>query len=144
MEESILKTIKSMLGVSDFDKAFDNDILVNINAIFSTLFQIGVGENTHHFILDEETTWSDLFVHDEDLIDFIKLYTYMKTKIIFDPPTNASVLQALNEQVKEIEYRILLQADPSDYFDTGKDYCGHEVLTDEAIRDMWEEIMDDE
>lgn len=144
MEESILKTIKSMLGVHEEDKAFDNDILVNINSIFSTLFQVGVGYTTHYFVSNADTTWNDLFSKDADLIDFIKMYTYMKVKLLFDPPTNSSVLQALNEQSKELEYRILLQADGCDYFDTGKDYCGHDTLSNSAITDMWEEIMDDE
>lgn len=142
MEESVLKTIKDMLGISDTDKAFDTDLIVNINAIFSTLFQLGIGKKTHYFILDSTTKWDDLFEKEKDLIDFIKLYTYMKVKVIFDPPTNSSVLQAFNEQIKEIEYRILLQADPSDYFDTGYDRCDHDTLSDPDIEDMWKEIMD--
>lgn len=117
MEEKILDTIKDMLGINDKDNAFDNEVLVNINATFSTLYQLGVGSEGHYIVLDGTETWEDVF-EEKDLIDFIKLYTYMKVKLVFDPPTNSSILQALNEQMREIEYRILLQADPADYFNS--------------------------
>lgn len=141
MEESILGTIKSMLGVSDLDDAFDTDILVNINSAFSTLYQVGVGSDSHYFVLTGEETWQDVFL-EEDLVDFIKLYTYMKVKLIFDPPTNASILQALTDQINEVEYRILLQADPAEYFND--DYISdgkHAVLSDDDIKEIWKEVM---
>lgn len=115
MNENILESIKDLLGINEEDKAFDNDVLININSAFSTLYQVGVGSEGHYFILDGTETWDDVFKEIE-LLDFIKLYTFMKVKIVFDPPTNASILQALTDQMKEIEYRILLQADPSEYF----------------------------
>lgn len=139
MEEKILDTIKSMLGVSDQDTAFDNDILVNINATFSTLYQIGVGDDSHYFVLDGSETWRDIF-KEVDLIDFIKLYTYMKVRLLFDPPTNASVLESLKAQINEIEYRILLQADPADYFNDSSENGGS-TLSEEDINRIWEEIM---
>lgn len=141
MEESILYTIKSMLGVSDVDDAFDNDILVNINSIFSTLYQIGVGEDDgHYFVLNGSETWKDVF-KETDLIDFIKMYTYMKVRYIFDPPTNSSILQALKEQINEIEYRILLQADPSDYFLDNDEMRANGVLSDKDVENIWKDIM---
>lgn len=154
MEESILNSIKSLLGISNEDTAFDNDILVNINAAFSTLFQVGVGDKIHYFISDGSKTWTDVFVKEEDLIDLIKLYTYMKVRIVFDPPTNSSVMEALKQQMQELEYRIMLQADPSDYFKTDvyrypddEDSDGNETvrpgstLTSKDIKDLWEEII---
>ena len=138
MEESILATIKSMLGVSDLDDAFNNDILVNINAAFSTLYQVGVGEDSHYFVLKGDETWSDIF-KETDLIDFIKLYTYMKVRLAFDPPSNASLLQSLKDQINEIEYRIMLQADPADYFNPVDE--NGKALTDNEIKKIWEEIM---
>lgn len=140
MEENILKSIKDMLGIHEEDQAFDNDILVNINATFSTLYQIGVGSEDHYFLLDGTETWRDV-IKEADLINFIKLYTYMKVKIIFDPPTNASILQALTEQMKEIEYRILLEADPSDYFNDSDLRCDHKIITNDELKNMWQGIM---
>lgn len=152
MEESILKTIKDMLGICDEDTAFDNDVLVNINAVFSTLYQVGVGDETHYYIIDEKSTWKGTFVDEEDLIDFIKLYTYMKVRLIFDPPTNSSIMEALKAQINEIEYRILLQADPHRYFEDNEEYPDDEdgekpspsiggTLTNKDIKDLWNEII---
>lgn len=138
MEEKILETVKSMLGISDLDDAFDNDILVNINAAFSTLYQVGVGEDGHYFVLRGTETWSDVF-KETDLIDFIKLYTYMKVRLAFDPPSNASLLQSLKEQINEVEYRILLQADPSDYFNPSDEFS--KELTEEEVHEIWKEVM---
>lgn len=138
MEESILATIKSMLGVSDLDDAFNNDILVNINAAFSTLYQVGVGEDSHYFVLKGDETWSDIF-KETDLIDFIKLYTYMKVRLAFDPPSNASLLQSLKDQINEIEYRIMLQADPADYFNPVDKL--EDILSKDDIYNIWVEVM---
>lgn len=117
MKDKILESIKDLLGINSEDEAFDNDVLVNINAVFSTLYQLGVGSEAHYVVLTGDETWDEVF-EQKDLIDFIKLYTYMKVRVIFDPPTNSSILQALTEQMKEVEYRILLQADPSNYFNS--------------------------
>lgn len=120
-----------MLGVNEQDEAFDNDILVNVNAVFSTLYQLGVGSESHYIVINGDETWDEVF-EEKDLIDFIKLYTYMKVRVIFDPPTNSSILQALTEQMKEIEYRILLQADPKKYFD----YVSEPNLDNETDNEM--------
>lgn len=122
MEESILKSIKNLLGIYGEDTAFDEDVLVNINAVFSTLYQLGVGDDTsHYFIENSDATWSEVFSNELELVDFIKLYTYMKVRVVFDPPTNSSLLEALKNQIQEIEYRILLQADPNNYFEESDD-----------------------
>lgn len=140
MEENILDSIKDMLGINKEDEAFDNDVLVNINSAFSTLYQIGVGYGHHYFLLNGSETWDDVFI-ETDVIDFIKLYTFMKVKIVFDPPTNSSVLQAFIDQMKEIEYRILLEADPANYFDGENLKYEHKVLTDEEVLAMWKNIV---
>lgn len=141
MEENILESIKDLLGIYKEDEAFDNDVLININAVLSTLYQLGVGSEGHYVVLNGTETWNDLF-EEEDLVDFVKLYVYMKVKLVFDPPTNSSILQALNEQAKELEYRILLQADSSNYFDYDDDLrCNHKMLTEEELIEMWKDII---
>lgn len=144
MEENILESIKDLLGIQAEDTAFDIDVLVNINAIFSTLYQLGVGSEGHYVVLDGTEKWNDIF-EEKDLVDFIKLYTYMKVRLVFDPPTNSSILQALNEQAKELEYRILLQADPSNYFDYDDNLrCNHKILSEEELKEMWKDIIGEE
>lgn len=109
-EDSILKSIKSYLGIADDDSSFDLDVLMNINAIFSVLYQIGVG-NRVVFISSEEDTWSKMFEDYADLLGLIKQYTFMKTRVLFDPPTNSFVMDSLNKQIQETEWRIKEQAE---------------------------------
>lgn len=108
-EESILVSIKKLLGIDEQVTVFDQDIMIYINSAFSTLPQIGVMVDKRVKSVIE--TWSDVFGSNEDLIDFIKTYTYIKVRIIFDPPANSFVLNSLNEQLQELEWRIQFQAE---------------------------------
>lgn len=109
MDESILASIKNLLGIAKEDEAFDQDILVFINSTFSTLFQIGVEVSNYHITKTE--TWNEIFSKVPDLIDYIKTYTYMKVRLAFDPPTSSIVLDSLTKQVNELEWRINIQAE---------------------------------
>lgn len=138
-EDSILLSIKKMLGINDQDSDFDLDLAVNINSIFSTLYQLGVGQKGHYTIQSSENKWSEVFADCEDLIDFIKLYTYMKTRMIFDPPTSSTLTEALNKEIVEIQWRIQVQAEESGLFNSCD--CDDEVISDSAIEGLWNEIM---
>ena len=112
MDESILKTVKSDLGIIDYETAFYSDILMNINAVFSVLYQIGVGDKAVSISLDNaDITWLEAFSDNQDLIDMIRTYTYMRSRIIFDPPSSSFVLDALTKQIQEYEWRIKEQAE---------------------------------
>lgn len=114
MENSIFLTIKSLLGPdADYD-VFDQDILVFINSAISTLTQIGVGPSTGFRVTGSTETWSD-FIGTDSRIDSIKDYIYMKVKIMFDPPTNSSVLSAYQDSCKELEWRLNVAKDPGTY-----------------------------
>lgn len=112
MEESILNSIKSRLGIKDpsYD-VFDEDILSAINSSFATLYQIGVDSAKQVSITSAEETWEDVFFDDIDLVDLIKDYTFKKVRISFDPPSNSSVLASLEKQSAELEWRIQIQAE---------------------------------
>lgn len=106
MEESILNTIKSMLGPNgDYDD-FDTDIIVHINSAFSVLTQLGVGPPKGFRIHDATSIWSDFIPDDRDDLDSIKDYVYMKVKLIFDPPPSSAVIEAFKESIKETEWRL--------------------------------------
>lgn len=106
MEDSILDTIKSMLGPDgDYDD-FDKDLIVFINNALSTLTQFGIGPPEGFKISDAFAVWSDFIPEDRFDLESVKTYIYMKVKLIFDPPTNASVLEAFKEQIKETEWRL--------------------------------------
>lgn len=107
--ESILQSIKKLLGVHKDDTHFDMDIIIHINSAFATLNQLGVGPAQTFLIEDEKPTWSD-FTEDNDQFNNVKSYVYLSVKLIFDPPTSSFVLSAMERQLKELEWRLNVSA----------------------------------
>lgn len=105
MTDSILKTIRGMLGPSEDYEYFDSQIIVHINAAFSRLCRLGVGPETPFRITGIEETWSDFM--DEGRQEELKEYIFLKVKTVFDTSTiNSSVLSAYNERIKELEWEL--------------------------------------
>lgn len=102
---SILNTIKKLLNISYDDKNFDTDIIIQINSVFTILRQLGLGPSEGFRITGEDEEWND-FIDDDSMLDAIKTYVYLKTKLAFDPPLNASLLEAFERQIKELEWRL--------------------------------------
>ena len=105
MEESILDTIKKLLGISKNCNDFDTDIITHINTVFMILNQLGVGPETGYRIEDNKAKWSD-YISNEDDLDSVKTYIHLKVKLIFDPPLNASVIEAVKQSINELEWRL--------------------------------------
>lgn len=103
--ESILTSIKKMLGPSFDDDHFDPDIIMHINTTFFTLRDLGVGPAEGFFIEDASTTWSE-FLDDSVACNAVKTYMYAKVKLVFDPPQNASHIKCLENIVSEYEWRL--------------------------------------
>lgn len=115
MDDSILNTIKKMLGPdSDYD-VFDTDIIIHINSALSTLTQIGVGPSTGFRITGPEETWSDFIGYGVNDLESIKTYVYLKVKMLFDPPASSFVMKAMEDNCKEIEWRLNVATDQGDY-----------------------------
>lgn len=106
--QSILETILNMLGIEPSNEAFDQEIIVHINSVFSELHQLGVGPEQTFFITNREQTWSE-FTTDADL-NLVKSYIWMEVRLMFDPPT-ASLLTALEKRRDEYEWRLNVAAD---------------------------------
>lgn len=106
--ESILDTIKQMLGIQIDDESFDPDIKVLINTVTPNLAQMGIGPINGFIVTNKDQLWSEYI--DSKLINLegVKQYIYLKVKLIFDPPTNSTVVQAINDSLKELEYRMNL------------------------------------
>ena len=107
---SILDTIKQMLGPDAQDSSFDVDLIIDINSAISGLTQLGIGPQTGFEIGDNTAKWSDLLNGDKRF-GFAKTYVYLKTKLIFDPPQNAAVIESIKEQIKEMEWRLCNASD---------------------------------
>lgn len=108
--ESILNSIKQLLGIDETETHFDMDIMIHINSVFSNLNQMGVGPETTFYIEDDITTWSDFTGEDAALFNNVKTYMYLKVRLIFDPPASASVLSAMERQINELEWRLNVSA----------------------------------
>lgn len=107
--ESILESIRKLIGPSAQYTIFDNDLIMHINTVFFTLCQLGVTEEPF-VISGPDETW-DEFHADTDL-EAVKTYVYLKCRMYFDPPTNSALISAINEQIKELEVRLNYQVDP--------------------------------
>lgn len=110
MEESILITIKKLLGIAADYTAFDVDIIVAINSALMSLYQIGVGVISKHTISGPDETWSMILGESVDL-ESAKEYVYIKTRLIFDTPNNSSMIDAMKEMASELEWRLNVQND---------------------------------
>ncbi len=109
--ESILTSIKKLLGIAEDYTHFDPDIIVHINSAFSVLTQLGVGPTEGFSIEDDQSVWSD-FVTDDSKIKFIKTFIHLKVKLYFDPPLSTAAIESTNNLIKELEWRIQVAVDP--------------------------------
>lgn len=109
--ESILESIRKLIGPSAQYTIFDNDLIMHINTVFFTLCQLGVTEEPF-VISGTDETW-DEFHADTDL-EAVKTYIYLKCRMYFDPPTNSALISAINEQIKELEWRLNVAVDPKE------------------------------
>lgn len=111
MTDSILNTIKKLIGIPVSDTAFDSDILVYINDAVSKLQQLGVGPQEPILIVDNSTEWALLT---EDLIiqGMAKTFIYLNVRVVFDPPGTSFILEAFNKTILELSWRIEIQANP--------------------------------
>lgn len=111
MNESILNTIKKMLGYdADTETPFDTEIVQHINAAFSILTQLGLGEPTGYAITDSSNTWSEIILPSMNL-EMVKMYIYLKVRIVFDPPASSTALETMKAEISEYEFRINAEVD---------------------------------
>lgn len=104
--DSILTSIKKLLGISEEYDHFDPDIIMHINSVFMTLTQLGVGPAEGFIIEDETSVWGDFIDSSIINIEAVKSYTYLKVKLLFDPPLSSAVIESTNRMISEYEWRI--------------------------------------
>lgn len=109
-KDSILISIKKLLGITSECEDFDTDIILHINTVFMILNQLGVGTEKCFRIQDKEQVWTD-FISDEDNIESVKSYIYLKVRLLFDPPLSSSVIEAINQSIHELEWRLNVQVE---------------------------------
>ena len=110
MNDSILSSIKMMLGLPDEYNAFDLSIINHINSVFTILSQIGVGPAEGFMIEDKTAVWSD-FIQDMSLYQLVKSYMVLKVQLLFDPPMSSAVMECYKAQINEYEWRLKTMAE---------------------------------
>ena len=116
MIDSILTSIKKLLGMTEDYTAFDSDIIMHVNTVFLSLSQMGVGPIEGFRIEDDSTEWDEFidceqYPEKKALLSAVKTYIYLKVKMVFDPPINATVIEATNRQITELEWRLNAEAE---------------------------------
>lgn len=116
--ESILISIKKLLGIDEEYKQFDVDIIIHINTVLMGLTQIGVGPEEGFAITDEYSTWED-FIGDKPYLNSVKSYMYLRVRSLFDPPLSSAALDSMKKLADEFEWR--LQVAVENYKSTEKE-----------------------
>lgn len=108
--ESILTSIKKLLGIEEEYDHFDPDIIMHINTTFMTLTQIGVGPSEGFSIHDDSAVWTD-FIPNINKLEAVKSYMYLSVKLLFDPPLSSAVATAMKQSKDEFEWRLNVAAE---------------------------------
>lgn len=108
--DSILTSIKKLLGITEDYTHFDTDIIMHINGVFMILRQLGVGPEGGFTISDASAVWSD-FLPEGTNLELVKSYTYQKVRMLFDPPQSSAVMEAMKRSIDEFEWRLNVAAE---------------------------------
>ena len=109
--ESILTSIKKLLGITEEYEHFDADLIMHINSVFMILRQLGVGPSEGFFFFFKDAVWND-FLSETSNLEAVKSYIHLKVKILFDPPLSTAVAEAYNRILNELEWRLNVEVDP--------------------------------
>lgn len=110
MGESILESVKHLLGPGSCDDHFDDDLIIFINGVFSQLTQLGVGPEKGFFIDGPDKSWEE-YISDDPKLEMVKTYMYTKVRLRFDPPQSSSVIQLMQQDASELEWRLNVAVD---------------------------------
>ena len=113
-EESILNSVKESLGIMPMYEHFDQQILFHLNSVLAILPQIGVGPVEGFIVENDIETWGDLIgeVESPNLYLYVKSYVSLRVRLLFDPPTSSGAIEAMERQMRELEWRITVTIDP--------------------------------
>lgn len=156
--DSILTSVKKMLGIDERYNHFDQDIIMHINSVFMDLAQLGVGPSDGFMIEDDGPTWVD-FLPENVNYQAVKSYMYLRVKLLFDSTSlSSTVIAAMQRDIEKWEWRLNVAAetDPTsggkklDYNEldnlpsiNGKTLIGNYDEKDPTVGTMTEDDVDD-
>lgn len=107
MEESILNSIKKLLGLEADYTAFDLDVIMHINSVFFELQMLGVGPAAGFTITDDSKKWSEFIGANQ--IEAVKSFIWIRVKLLFDPPTSSFGIESLTKQAERMAWQLNVQ-----------------------------------
>lgn len=113
--DSILTSIKKLLGITEDYTHFDMDLIIHINSVFMILTQMGVGPAEGFTISDKSDEWGDFISEDDLNFEAVRTYVYLKVRLIFDPPLSSAVMESINRTISELEWRLNVAAEAKNY-----------------------------
>lgn len=134
VEDSILYSIKKLLGLDKDYDAFDTDVMIHINSVLMIVNQLGVEPDRMFSISGPNETWADFLGEDANKINLVKSYMFLKVKLLFDPPSTGVLHEAMERQIKEFEWRLNVQVDDDILI------AYPELATEEEIDDFDEDL----
>ena len=109
--DSILTSIKKLLGITQECTDFDMDLIIHINSVLMILTQLGVGPEKGFTIKDSRDLWEDFLEDDLSKLEAVRTFVYLKVRLIFDPPSNSAVIESINRTISELEWRLNVAAE---------------------------------
>ena len=109
--DSILTSIKKLLGIAQECTDFDMDLIIHINSVLMILTQLGVGPEKGFKIKDSRDLWEDFLEDDLSKLEAVRTFVYLKVRLIFDPPSNSAVIESINRTISELEWRLNVAAE---------------------------------
>ena len=108
VNDSILASVKKILGITDDNTEFDVDLIIYINTVLASLIQMGVGPQEGYVITDRENTWYE-FTGGNKKIEMTKSYVALRVRKLFDPPQSSVLMEALNQEMDEAKWRAYIE-----------------------------------
>lgn len=106
MIESILDSVKKVLGIDPSYTVFDEDIMMHINATFGELQQLGIGPDNGFEITDNEFKWSDFLPVSDPVYNMAKSFTVLSVRLLFDPPATSFAIESMQKQIDKLGWRL--------------------------------------
>jgi len=102
---SILTDTKKTLGIAEDYTVFDLEVMMHINSALSTVVQLGIGPEEGFEVLDATAEWAD-FIGTDLRLNSVKTYVYLRVRLLFDPPTTSYLIDSLQKQLEQLEWRL--------------------------------------
>ena len=105
--DSILESIKKLLGIPKEYDAFDVDVIMHINTAFAILNQLGLGPEGGYGIEGYDEIWDDYMTSYN--MSMIKTFIYLKVRLAFDPPSSTALIESMQSTLDELTWRLELE-----------------------------------